>query len=372
MPSTWTVSSLREFRPQYAQTNDVLQRMLDLATADAERINPTLYASTDADDEARIDRAIEQLVRLDAEPASYSGNIDGGITGQQCQRRPQPHPEPARGRREGRADGAGPAGGGAAGTVVMQNAVPRLRIAVTGKLHEMLGVPTNPETEARGSGLDYYLAQDYERGLAQTIRADRPVLTVHMGRVERFNDPIQQTEMAAYVYWDIHLRQGLIDQGAAGYSHHTANRLWDIAEFIAGRVNRELFLPGTEIGVTDVLDITPVQDETQERVGHLDLQINCQTRIAINATRSLDSDQAFREFFGTRDLGRDHQHRACGAGRRGAGGAVTTKVSRRSKKRKRRVPNSGLQNTPRRCAFEVSEPHPGRVSEIDDMERRYK
>ena len=80
MPSTWTTTTLRALRPQYAMLDSVLQRFLDLAIADVQRINPTLYASTDDGDEDRIDRAVEQLVRLDAEPPSYSGNIDGGIT----------------------------------------------------------------------------------------------------------------------------------------------------------------------------------------------------------------------------------------------------------------------------------------------------
>lgn len=78
MPNTWTVATLRQFR-EYPHTNAVLQRMLDLAIADARRINPTLYESTVADDQERIDRTIEQLVRLDAEAASYSGNVDGGV-----------------------------------------------------------------------------------------------------------------------------------------------------------------------------------------------------------------------------------------------------------------------------------------------------
>ena len=78
MASTWTVAELRSLR-QYPQSDDVLQTYLDIAIGDVERTNPRLYASTDADDVLRVNRAVEQLVQIDAEPAQYSGNFDGGV-----------------------------------------------------------------------------------------------------------------------------------------------------------------------------------------------------------------------------------------------------------------------------------------------------
>lgn len=185
----------------------------------------------------------------------------------------------------------------------MQNAVPRLRVAVSAKLEEILGTPTDPFTEVAGAGLDYLLAQDYQRKQAEYHRAQRPVVTVHMRQVVGIVDASQFTGLPAYVNFDIRVRQGLIDQGAAGYTHHTANRLWDIADFIAGRFHRENLVPGAQIGVTEVVDISPLEEETQERLGALTIVIRCRARMHINAQRSLDSDQDFREFFGTTDLG---------------------------------------------------------------------
>ena len=78
MATTWTVEELAELR-QYPQETEVLQRFLDIAIGDVERTNPRLYASTDANDVLRIDRAVEQLVQIDAEPGEYSGNFDGGV-----------------------------------------------------------------------------------------------------------------------------------------------------------------------------------------------------------------------------------------------------------------------------------------------------
>lgn len=78
MPTTWTVAKLRTVR-DYPQANEVVLEFLNLAIADVERINPTLYASDAATDIQRVDRAIEQLVRIDTEPTDYSGNYDGGV-----------------------------------------------------------------------------------------------------------------------------------------------------------------------------------------------------------------------------------------------------------------------------------------------------
>ena len=187
--------------------------------------------------------------------------------------------------------------------MVMQNAVPRLRIAITAKLQEMLGAPTHPETGARGADLDYYLAQDYERALANTPRADRPVIALHMRQAASFVDPTYQLQLPVLVQWDLRIRQGLIAQEAAGYTHHTANRLWDIADFVAGRIHRTQFLPGVEIGVTEVVSIVPFALETQERLDMMAITVNCRTRLLISSQRSLDSDQDFRTYFGTDDLG---------------------------------------------------------------------
>lgn len=72
----WTVAELRAYR-EYPQEDAVIQRALSLAEADADRINPKL-ATGSAFDISRRDRAVEQLVRIDLEEASYSGNFDGG------------------------------------------------------------------------------------------------------------------------------------------------------------------------------------------------------------------------------------------------------------------------------------------------------
>lgn len=78
MATTWTVDKLREIR-QYPQSNEVLADFLRLAIEDVKRINPTLYERRDDDAEARVDRAVEQLVQIDAFPPEYSGNLDGGV-----------------------------------------------------------------------------------------------------------------------------------------------------------------------------------------------------------------------------------------------------------------------------------------------------
>lgn len=70
----WTVQQLRSYR-QYPQEDTVIQRALDLAEADVDRINSKLVTS----DPERRDRAVEQLVQIDLEPPNYSGNEDGGI-----------------------------------------------------------------------------------------------------------------------------------------------------------------------------------------------------------------------------------------------------------------------------------------------------
>lgn len=69
----WTVDQLRSLR-EYPQSDEVIARFLLLAEADARRINPDL----ETDDVARFDRAVEQLVQVDLQPANYSGNLDGG------------------------------------------------------------------------------------------------------------------------------------------------------------------------------------------------------------------------------------------------------------------------------------------------------
>lgn len=72
----WNVARLRAYR-EYPQSDDVISQTLLLAEADCRRIAPNLEAG-DAGDVARFDRAVEQLVQIDLQPASYSGNLDGG------------------------------------------------------------------------------------------------------------------------------------------------------------------------------------------------------------------------------------------------------------------------------------------------------
>lgn len=73
----WTAEELRTYR-QLPQSLPVIQRALTLAEEDCDRINPRLVTGSVAD-QARRDRAVEQLVRIDLEPARYSGNYDGGV-----------------------------------------------------------------------------------------------------------------------------------------------------------------------------------------------------------------------------------------------------------------------------------------------------
>ena len=73
----WTVATLCQYY-QLPQHPDVIQRALDLAEADCDRINPALATGSD-NDQLRRDRAVAQLVRIDLEPANYSGNYDGGV-----------------------------------------------------------------------------------------------------------------------------------------------------------------------------------------------------------------------------------------------------------------------------------------------------
>lgn len=73
----WTVQTLRHYR-EFPQSDEVLGEALRLAEADVDRINSALKDGTPAQ-QARRDRAVEQLVRIDLEPANYSGNYDGGV-----------------------------------------------------------------------------------------------------------------------------------------------------------------------------------------------------------------------------------------------------------------------------------------------------
>lgn len=73
----WTVAQLREYR-EYPQKDVVLQRSLELAEAQVDRINPALAVSEDNEEIARRDSAVEELVQIDLLPPQYSGNLDGG------------------------------------------------------------------------------------------------------------------------------------------------------------------------------------------------------------------------------------------------------------------------------------------------------
>ena len=75
----WTAAQLKEYR-QFPQSIEVLEEAIRLAEADCDRIAPELSAPGATDNQiARRDRAIEQLVVIDLQPVTYSGNSDGGV-----------------------------------------------------------------------------------------------------------------------------------------------------------------------------------------------------------------------------------------------------------------------------------------------------
>lgn len=75
----WTAAQLREYR-QFPQSDMVLEEAIRLAEADCDRVAPELSAPDASDEQiARRDRAIEQLIVIDLQPVTYSGNVDGGV-----------------------------------------------------------------------------------------------------------------------------------------------------------------------------------------------------------------------------------------------------------------------------------------------------
>lgn len=148
-----------------------------------------------------------------------------------------------------------------------------------------------------GDEIAYTLATPYQRKQAEYERATMPRISVGIGRLESVvDDPKGLNDLLIRVTWTVEVAQRLVERNSVGYSQITMWRIWDIADYLSGRLNRAR-LSAHEIGVSDVVAVEPDAPIAQTNLDHYSVLITGVTRLQIDAQRNLmTTEQFYSEF----------------------------------------------------------------------------
>lgn len=182
---------------------------------------------------------------------------------------------------------------------VATNAAPLYFIALIEKVVELMGGAWNRETDAFAPGEDvkWQLATPYQRHQSEYERATMPRITVGMGSMATStDDPNGLNDLVTHLGFTVEVAQRLTDKDALGYMQRTMWRVWDIADYLAGRLNRSR-LTAEQIGVTDVTDVQVNKGVLQQQLDHFAVTITGRTRLKVDAQRDLMTDEKFYSEF---------------------------------------------------------------------------
>lgn len=182
--------------------------------------------------------------------------------------------------------------------------ITRFEMAVGAKIISLLGQPTDSNTLISTGDIDYVLAYPYEAKLSQHIYSERPTITFHQIRFpSTLADPSTYSGLPVECVWDLHIQQKLINQESAGYVTNTHQRIWDIASYLAARIDNTKLLPESELRTTRVMAMEPDVQEVQVNQGVFGVVVTFQSFLSLSKTREINSDVIFSEHFEDRVLG---------------------------------------------------------------------
>lgn len=168
---------------------------------------------------------------------------------------------------------------------VVQNVTPRLIDSIAATVTALMGETT------------HRVILPHERHQAEYVRATEPSIEV---KIEDFQtdmeDPQGMVSAVGVVDISLTVRQKLIDHVSAGYEQLTFYRVWDIADYLAGRFHRGRVPIEGVMGVMELISIA-VTPEAQTQLDTQEAVIMLRQRVLVNGQRSLQTTEEFiREF----------------------------------------------------------------------------
>lgn len=185
---------------------------------------------------------------------------------------------------------------------VALNAAPKFLLALIPKVCELMGgtweYDATCDTFAAVPGdIEFVLASPYHRKRAEYELSKAPRINIGMGRmIIDTEDPRGLNDLVTHFEFTVEVAQRLADPDLTGYSQVTMWRIWDIADYLAGRLNRAR-LTAEQIGVADIVNVQPNITVAQEREDHYAVTITGRTRLEVDAQRDLMTTEQFYSDF---------------------------------------------------------------------------
>ena len=139
----------------------------------------------------------------------------------------------------------------------------------------------------------HILALPYERKKAETMQLDPIVAISVVGLFGDDADARSEVDPVFAMEFVVSVRQKLMDHKDAGYTNPTYDRLWDIADFLAGRLHNA-WLFNRQIGVVKILEVMPSEPEVQDLEDREDINIRCAVRLHLDSLRDIQTTEGYR------------------------------------------------------------------------------
>lgn len=133
-----------------------------------------------------------------------------------------------------------------------------------------------------------------EGNKARYERQDRPVITILVTGAERTDtDPYNNVAPVFVVRFSVTVRQRLVHQDVYRYRTSTFDRLWNIVDYLAGRLHNAALIP-TQLGPASVDALEIAQEVVQANVESEGFTIRCSLKTHIDPLRDLSTQEIFR------------------------------------------------------------------------------
>ena len=153
-----------------------------------------------------------------------------------------------------------------------------------------------------GSG-NYLLVMPWERYQAEYERAIHPRITISVHDIESGSqqDPRGLQDWVTRLTFRVEVAQRLIDI-SGNNPDRTFKCIWDICDYLAGRLNRTHFGGIGMLGVIDMRSSIPASPIVQTQWEHMVVRADGDVRLVVNAQRSLGNPSEYTADFGNYGL----------------------------------------------------------------------